>query len=216
MKKSNLKLSILSLLILLIQNSHADEYNYQAGLGSIAYPNRNVAVGSSYRENNVENKNVAGAPDKIIDYATAIGIANKATYHYSSAFGFQNESTADSSSAFGYRNKANRGYSSAFGARNMTKGIYSSAFGYMNKVIGDSSSAFGARYAVTGNSSGAFGVGKTSFSDEHEYINEGNNSYMIGNKNKIASGSDDNFILGNNVSIGAAITKSVVLGDSYT
>ena len=57
MKKSNLKLSILSLLILLIQNSHADEYNYQAGLGSIAYPNRNVAVGSSYRENNVENKN---------------------------------------------------------------------------------------------------------------------------------------------------------------
>ena len=216
MKKSNLKLSILSLLILLIQNSHADEYNYQAGLGSIAYPNRNVAVGSSYRENNVENKNVAGAPDKIIDYATAIGIANKATYHYSSAFGFQNESTADSSSAFGYRNKANRGYSSAFGARNMTKGIYSSAFGYMNKVIGDSSSAFGARYAVTGNSSGAFGVGKTSFSDEHEYINEGNNSYMIGNKNKIASGSDDNFILGNNVAIGAGITKSVVLGDSST
>ena len=216
MKKSNLKLSILSLLILLIQNSHADEYNYQAGLGSIAYPNRNVAVGSSYRENNVENKNVAGAPDKIIDYATAIGIANKATYHYSSAFGFQNESTADSSSAFGYRNKANRGYSSAFGARNVTKGIYSSAFGYMNKVIGDSSSAFGARYAVTGNSSGAFGVGKTSFSDEHEYINEANNSYIIGNKNKIASGSDDNFILGNNVSIGAAITKSVVLGDSST
>ena len=216
MKKSNLKLSILSLLILLIQNSHADEYNYQAGLGSIAYPNRNVAVGSSYRENNIENKNVAGAPDKIIDYATAIGIANKATYHYSSAFGFQNESTADSSSAFGYRNKANRGYSSAFGARNMTKGIYSSAFGYMNKVIGDSSSAFGAKYAVTGNSSGAFGVGKTSFSDEHEYINEGNNSYMIGNKNKIASGSDDNFILGNNVAIGAGITKSVVLGDSST
>ena len=216
MKKSNLKLSILSLLILLMQNSYADEYNYQAGLGSISYPNRNVAVGSSYRENNVENKNVAGAPDKIIDYATAIGIANKATYHYSSAFGFQNESTADSSSAFGYRNKANRGYSSAFGARNMTKGIYSSAFGYMNKVIGDSSSAFGARYAVTGNSSGAFGVGKTSFSDEHEYINEGNNSYMIGNKNKIASGSDDNFILGNNISIGTGITKSVVLGDSST
>ena len=216
MKKSNLKLSILSLLILLIQNSHADEYNYQAGLGSIAYPNRNVAVGSSYRENNVENKNVAGAPDKIIDYATAIGIANKATYHYSSAFGFQNESTADSSSAFGYRNKANRGYSSAFGARNMTKGIYSSAFGYMNKVIGDSSSAFGARYAVTGNSSGAFGVGKTSFSDEHEYINEGNNSYMIGNKNKIASGSDDNFILGNNISIGTGIQNSVVLGNNST
>ena len=188
MKKSNLKLSILSLLILLIQNSHADEHNYQAGLGSIAYPNRNVAVGSSYRENNVENKNVAGAPDKIIDYATAIGIANKATYHYSSAFGFQNESTADSSSAFGYRNKANRGYSSAFGAR----------------------------YAVTGNSSGAFGVGKTSFSDEHEYINEGNNSYMIGNKNKIASGSDDNFILGNNVAIGTGIQNSVVLGNNST
>jgi len=39
---------------------------------------------------------------------------------------------------------------------------------------------------------------------------------MIGNKNKIASGSDDNFILGNNVHIGGGINNSVALGNNST
>lgn len=49
-----------------------------------------------------------------------------------------------------------------------------------------------------------------------KYIIEGNDSYAIGNRNSIASGSDNNFILGNGVSIGKNITKSVVLGDGST
>ena len=47
---------------------------------------------------------------------------------------------------------------------------------------------------------------------EYKYINKGNNSYMIGNYNKIASGSNNNFILGNKVAIGAGVQNSVVLG----
>ena len=54
-------------------------------------------------------------------------------------------------------------------------------------------SVLGNQYEVTGNSSGAFGVGFGNVGN-HLYKNEGNNSYMIGNKNKIASGSNDNFI----------------------
>ncbi len=39
---------------------------------------------------------------------------------------------------------------------------------------------------------------------------------MIGNYNKIASGSNNNFILGNNVSIGSGIQNSVALGNDST
>ena len=39
---------------------------------------------------------------------------------------------------------------------------------------------------------------------------------MIGNYNKIASGSNNNFILGNNVTIGSGIQNSVALGNNST
>ena len=39
---------------------------------------------------------------------------------------------------------------------------------------------------------------------------------MIGNRNRISSGSNNNFILGNNVSIGADIQNSVALGNDST
>lgn len=38
---------------------------------------------------------------------------------------------------------------------------------------------------------------------------------MIGNKNKIVSGFDDNFILGNNVYIGGGINNLVVFGNNF-
>ena len=170
-------------------------------------------------------------------YSSAFGYDNKASGQFSSAFGYENTASGQYSSAFGYENTASGQYSSAFGYENTASGQYSSAFGYENTASGLSSSAFGnwnmvgklkddgsgnfipdknfgkkslalgTEYKVTGNFSGAFGVGSSSV------INEGNNSYMIGNYNKIASGSDDNFILGNNVEIGAGVQKSVVLGD---
>ena len=160
--------------------------------------------------------------------SSAFGNCNTASGKYSSAFGFQNTASGLNSSAFGAWNTAIGDWSSAFGVWNTAIGDWSSAFGNCNMVgklkydgsgnfipdenFGKKSLAFGTEYQVTGNFSGTFGVGDL-FSGVYKYINEGNNSYMIGNYNKIASGSDDNFILGNNVEIGAGIQKSVVLGD---
>ena len=173
MKKRNLQLLVLSLFLVLAQNSLA--VKLEQGTGNEAASEESVAIGLSYTDTNgVEHKNIAGDTANPAEkyYATAIGIGNTAS------------------------------------------GRYSSAFGFFNTTSGLNSSVFGSQYEVTGNSSGAFGVGENNGS--YQYKNEGNNSYMIGNKNKIASGSDDNFILGNNVAIGAGITKSVVLGDSST
>ena len=144
--------------------------------------------------------------------SAAFGTGNRAIDKYSSAFGFHNIASKEHSSAFGSSNKADADFSSAFGINNTASGKGSSAFGSSNKVSGENSSVLGNQYEVTGNSSGAFGEGLWNVGN-HLYKNEGNNSYMIGNKNKIASGSDDNFILGNNVEISAGVQKSVVLGD---
>ncbi|WP_432805914.1 YadA-like family protein [Fusobacterium nucleatum] len=147
--------------------------------------------------------------------ASAIGYKNEASGEYSSAIGYFNKATALRSSAFGTNNTASGEDSSAFGYKNEASGKQSSAFGHTNKASGENSSVLGSEYEVTGNSSGAFGVGQWNVGN-HLYKNEGNNSYMIGNKNKIASGSDNNFILGNEVSIGAGITNSVALGNKST
>ena len=144
-------------------------------------------------------------------FSLAFGYKNIADGIEGSAFGISNLAKGQYSSAFGFRNVANKMHSSAFGSGNEANGVQSSVFGFKNTVSGLNSSAFGSQYEVTGNSSGAFGTGE--YNGQYPYKNEGNNSYMIGNKNKIASGSNDNFILGNNVTIGAGVQKSVVLGD---
>ena len=146
--------------------------------------------------------------------SSAFGYDNKAIEKESSAFGTGNRATGEFSSAFGFHNIASKIHSSAFGSNNAADGVNSSAFGFKNTVSGFNSSAFGSQYQVTGNFSGAFGMGE--FNGQYQYKNEGNNSYMIGNKNKIASGSDDNFILGNNVHIGGGINNSVALGNNST
>ncbi|WP_338983617.1 CEACAM-binding trimeric autotransporter adhesin CbpF [Fusobacterium nucleatum] len=146
--------------------------------------------------------------------STVAGVDNIASEEKSSAFGFKNKASGKFSSAFGYMNEANGKYSSAFGTKNIASEEQSSAFGFLNKASGGKSSVFGSQYEVTGNSSGAFGVGE--YNGSYQYKNEGNNSYMIGNKNKIASGSNDNFILGNNVHIGGGINNSVALGNNST
>ena len=146
--------------------------------------------------------------------SSAFGYDNKAIEKESSAFGTGNRATGEFSSAFGFHNIASKIHSSAFGSNNAADGVNSSAFGFKNTVSGFNSSAFGSQYQVTGNFSGAFGMGE--FNGQYQYKNEGNNSYMIGNKNKIASGSNDNFILGNNVHIGGGINNSVALGNNST
>ena len=101
------------------------------------------------------------------------------------------------------------------GIGNIAEKKNSSAFGYYNEASGKWSNTFGSQYKVTGEASGAFGVGEYGGTN-HKYLNEGNNSYMIGNRNRISSGSNNNFILGNNVSIGADIQNSVALGNDST
>ncbi|KXA17230.1 YadA family autotransporter adhesin [Fusobacterium nucleatum] len=128
--------------------------------------------------------------------------------------GIDNEANGEESSAFGFQNKASGKKSSAFGNQNKASGEKSLAFGYNNEASGFESSVLGGDYKVTGSHSGAFGRGTY---DEHLFLNEGGNSYMIGNGNRIARGSNDNFILGNNVNIGVdsngrPIESSVVLG----
>ena len=145
------------------------------------------------------------------DKSSAFGYENKALGKESAAFGTGNRATDNYSSAFGFHNMASKQQSSAFGSSNEVDGYFSSAFGVKNKIGGKWSSAFGNQYEVTGEKSGTFGVGE--YNGQYQNKNEGNNSYMIGNYNKIASGSNDNFILGNNVTIDAGVQKSVVLGD---
>ena len=204
------------------ENSSAFGYdNTASGTWSSAFGSINIASGrgsSAFGAQNTASE----------EGSSAFGHFNKARGRDSSAFGYDNKANGFSSSAFGCKNTASGKESSAFGYWNRVNGEYSSAFGNLNivgklkddgsgnfipdKNFGKESLAFGTEYQVTGNSSGAFGVGRIS-SSVYKYINEGDNSYMIGNKNKIASGSNDNFILGNNVEIGAGVQKSVVLGD---
>ena len=145
------------------------------------------------------------------DKSSAFGYDNKALGKESAAFGTGNRAFGDFSSAFGFHNIANKEHSSAFGNSNEADADFSSAFGLKNKISGKWSSAFGNQYEVAGEKSGTFGVGN--YNGQYQNKNEGNNSYMIGNYNKIAKDSNDNFILGNNVEIGAGVQKSVVLGD---
>ena len=146
-------------------------------------------------------------------WSSAFGHTNTASGEFSSAFGFWNKASREFSSAFGAYNTASEYASSAFGDGNTASGRESSAFGHLNLASGKNSLAFGNQYEVTGETSGAFGVGEHKGNGVYNYINEGNNSYMIGNFNKIASGSNDNFILGNKVSIGTGVQNSVVLGN---
>ena len=146
-------------------------------------------------------------------WSSAFGHTNTASGEFSSAFGFWNKASREFSSAFGAYNTASGRESSAFGDNNTASGEFSSAFGHLNLASGKNSLAFGNQYEVTGETSGAFGVGEHKGNGVYNYINEGNNSYMIGNFNKIASGSNDNFILGNKVSIGTGVQNSVVLGN---
>ena len=179
-------------------------------VGSVSF-----SADAEFKKENGTDSIIAGISNEASgNESSAFGYKNKATEEKSSAFGHSNEASGKFSSAFGYKNIASSLRSSAFGVGNKASGNESSAFGFLNKASGGKSSVFGSQYEVTGNSSGAFGVGE--YNGSYQYKNEGNNSYMIGNKNKIASGSDDNFILGNNVHIGGGINNSVALGNNST
>jgi len=159
MKKSNLRLLAFVLFLVLAQNSIAAN-KVQEGNGSEAASDETVAVGLSYTDGGgTVHKNIAGNPAESGEkyYATAIGIANKASGKFSSAFGFTNEASGEGSSAFGFDNKASESRASAFGFNNKAIGRGSSAFGLRNEVSGEDSSAFGYKNTASGYWSSASG-----------------------------------------------------------
>ena len=162
MKKSNLRLLAFVLFLVLAQNSIAAN-KVQEGNGSEAASDETVAVGLSYTDGVNVYKNIAGNPAKPAEkyYATAIGIANKASGKESSAFGYKNTASGYWSSAFGYKNTASSEGSSAFGRWNEASGEDSSAFGYKNTASGYWSSASGHINKASGKYSSAFGSGNT-------------------------------------------------------
>ncbi len=162
MKKSNLRLLAFVLFLVLAQNSIAAN-KVQEGNGSEAASDETVAVGLSYTDGVNVYKNIAGNPAKPAEkyYATAIGIANKASGKESSAFGYKNTASGYWSSAFGFSNKAIGEGSSAFGRWNEVSGEESSAFGYKNTASGYWSSASGHINKASGKYSSAFGSGNT-------------------------------------------------------
>ncbi|EIJ71280.1 YadA-like C-terminal domain protein [Fusobacterium necrophorum subsp. funduliforme ATCC 51357] len=178
------------------ENSSAFGFeNIASGINSSAFGYKNTASGKR---------------------SAAFGLSNRAEGNDSFAFGRGNIAKNQDSFAFGFVNKAYGKHSSAFGYDNETYGENTSAFGFHSRVDGNNSSAFGYEISVSGEGSGAFGRGEYNYSGGHRYKIEGNNSWAIGSYNSIAAGADNNYILGNNIAIGAGITGSIVLGDKST
>lgn len=179
-------------------NDHSSAFGFEniaSGINSSAFGYKNTASGKR---------------------SAAFGLSNRAEGNDSFAFGRGNIAKNQDSFAFGFVNKAYGKHSSAFGYDNETYGENTSAFGFHSRVDGNNSSAFGYEISVSGEGSGAFGRGEYNYSGGHRYKIEGNNSWAIGSYNSIAAGADNNYILGNNIAIGAGITGSIVLGDKST
>jgi len=214
MKKSiSLKLIVFSFL-LVVSNLTYSTPVFQAGTGTnstvagvnnIATGDRSSAVGylnTTSEENSsaMGYNNTASGKD-----SSAIGNLNSANKDNSSAVGFFNTADGKDSLAMGYHNETKKVSSTAVGVENKANAENSLAVGFSNTVSGNSSSTFGVENIVTGNYSTAVGY-KNKVSD--------NDSYAFGNDNTING--DNNFVLGNNVNIGAGIQNSVALGNNST
>ena len=214
MKKSiSLKLIVFSFL-LVVSNLTYSTPVFQAGTGTnstvagvnnIATGDRSSAVGflnTTSEENSsaMGYNNTASGKD-----SSAIGSLNSANKDNSSAVGFFNTADGKDSLAMGYHNETKKVSSTAVGVENKANAENSLAVGFSNTVSGNSSSTFGVENIVTGNYSTAVGY-KNKVSD--------NGSYAFGNDNTING--DNNFVLGNNVNIGAGIQNSVALGNNST
>ena len=228
MKKSiSLKLIVFSFL-LVVSNLTYSTPVFQAGTGTnstvagvnnIATGDRSSAVGVSNKAtkqgcsavgvintaDGVDSSAVGTNNEAKGDFSSAVGFSNTASAINSSAVGVGNKATKQGCSAMGYKNEAKGDFSSAVGVNNKASEDFSSAIGFSNTVSGNSSSTFGVENIVTGNYSTAVGY-KNKVSD--------NGSYAFGNDNTING--DNNFVLGNNVNIGAGIQNSVALGNNST
>lgn len=168
--------------------------------------------------------------EAIGEFSSAFGYWNIASGKYnSSAFGMGNEATASQASAFGYWNFATGRYASAFGSRNEAKGTKSTAIGFENEahshatsvgyrnLVWGGNNAFGNSNIVKGITSTAIGSGNKIEGPDNTYdLNQGEYNFILGSNNVIAAHTNNNFILGNRVTIGEGIHKAVVLGSDST
>ena len=186
MKKSNLRLLAFVLFLVLAQNSIAA--THQDGTGSEAASDETVAVGLSYTDGSgTVHKNIAGNPAEPLKkyYASAIGIANKASGEGSSAFGFTNEASGVYSSAFGSQYKVTGNYSGAFGVGKKNGDNYK----YINE--GKNSYMFGNYNKIAGGTE---------------------NNFILGNNVSIGSGINNSVALGNNSTVSSSNEVSVGSG----
>ncbi|KDE67974.1 YadA-like family protein [Fusobacterium necrophorum] len=168
--------------------------------------------------------------EAIGEFSSAFGYWNIASGKYnSSAFGMGNEATASQASAFGYWNFATGRYASAFGSRNEAKGTKSTAIGFENEahshatsvgyrnLVWGGNNAFGNSNIVKGITSTAIGSGNKIEGPDNTYdLNQGEYNFILGSSNVIAAHTNNNFILGNRVTIGKGIHRAVVLGSDST
>lgn len=212
------------------------------GANNVVSKNESLAFGVNNKTNSFRSATIGFNNTTTGNFSSAVGFDNVAGLQ-SSAFGFQNVANSENSVAFGSANKATNVMATTFGFANQASGRNSIALGYRNSssaqnsiaigiysvaspsaqngiAIGNYSEAasynsilLGNQYKVTGLNSAAIGIGEIRKS-QYIYVNQGHESYMIGNRNKIAMNSHDNFILGNNVSIPINIENSVVLGSN--
>ena len=195
------------------ENSSAMGYNNTAsGKDSSAIGNLNSA--NKDNSSAVGFFNTADGKDSL-----AMGYHNETKKVSSTAVGVENKANAENSSAIGYNNKANAENSLAVGFSNTADGKLSSAVGVSNKATKQGCSAVGVINTADGVDSSAMGTNneaKGDFSSAVGYKNKvsDNGSYAFGNDNTING--DNNFVLGNNVNIGAGIQNSVALGNNST
>lgn len=154
-----------------------------------------IAIGNSAQATGGQNATALGSYTKAGDWATAIGTRTHASANQSAAFGTM---------AYG---KAQRAL--AFGTYSYSNGMAGVAMGYESIVVDNahSSVALGAGSVVSGAYSGVWNASRnlnpSALTSEHRSFVGGNNSYAIGNKNIIGNTSNDTFIFGNNVKLGA-------------
>ncbi|WP_442486169.1 YadA family autotransporter adhesin [Fusobacterium necrophorum] len=198
------------------------------GLDNQVFGHRSYAIGEdnyvSLKRTHYTRENMAvGMVNKIVEGVNnyVFGQYNEVGRGYrTSSVGFKNEiGEAIDSSVFGNGNRLNGQNSFVYGNGNIVSGEDGSVIGKYN-YSRNRNVVIGNGYMNTGEESGVWGFGQEfrerPFEGEHDYGNEGDASYMIGNQNKIAAGTSDNFILGNSVSIGEGINNSVALGTGST
>lgn len=165
--------------------SHSTAIGAGGSIYNVPYPGENSEPGNPNGEEDRNNYEFINANQAAGDFSTAVGNNNKTVSLNTSAFGIGNEISGADSLGIGRDNKVGTVKYSDAEPRlvDVTKeDVTGYAVGSVNTITGDEDSF-----------AGAFG-----------HLNEvsGNNSYAMGNKNKIYKDAAEALAIGNNITIG--------------